>query len=966
MSDFAQAMVGAAKDSNVKAVSLGASGVGDNDLWTSDRVLSFSDFCESADHMNFPPLSPKQNDVSGYMFGDDPKTMFFNSRNTAVLVWGKGSGKDTISAMMQLYVVYVLLNLSHPQRYLGLPDSASLDLLNVAACVTRDTLVKIDGGWKPVADITNGDFISTWDGRQQPVSKLFKFEDKPVFSAMLKNGMRIRCTDNHRFKVLEDGRWEEKELKDLSKGDVLWYGQGLSFGDEDYISRIKYKKRTCASPIFGESMVVTPDIAYMLGLAISDGYISKPSKNGGEHVGWVVPEHRPEIDSEVMRISEGSFGGRLNKSAQGKDVPRGGLKTVKDLYNYRLYSSDFCDHAINLGMKNTGKKGHKGFPWKVLSGSKESVRHLLAGMFDGDGSFGREIKYYSTSEEIIGWAAMALNGLGISTDMWFWNNIFHLIIPNSEADKFMSEVPVRRDVAGRIKDGQSSCLAETPPKPPAGTMAEALLASRVYSSKIFSIRPDGIEDVFDYEALPDKEMIANGIMSIDSKEQAQTVYFQILKTLVMGWKWLRNRYPIVINGRFFSSNQEEDNFLHKVTVTNDAIVFPQNIRAFSGSCEAETLEGKNLLMFVLDEADAFKQSSSQRSAAKIYRTVRTSAVSRFKKNYKGFIISYPRSSSGFIMKMYEQSKKFLNMYGDIGCTWEVKPRRLFSPETFEFEGDKVPMDFYDEFRLDPNGSKAAYLCRPPLAEAMFLEDPEKVDMASKLNMVPLFEFKDSESNNMVQKVVSKAPFMHDRTKRYTVILDLSLKRDTTVLTIGHRDGDKIIVDCTTGWEPDPKRKIEVDLQNVEDVIGNIKESVTVDDIFADHWNSALLIQKLRSRGIRSDTMKIDFSDYEMFKRLLYSGSIVLPKHTKMINEIKNLQMFSGKKVDHGYGKHNDYAVTVIMLTKALTTLGKYGDRSNLASEGEYVGDNLDESVDAMGTGDTISQTGMYIDGHHIQ
>lgn len=964
-------------------------------IWKYDRVLSFQDFCASPEHMNFPPLSTRQMRVAEFMFGDDPKKMFDINRNTSVLCWGKGSGKDTLSVLMICYVIYILLCLKNPQQFLGSANHDSIDLLNVAACVTMDTLVKVAGGWKPVADIVNGDMIATWDGRHQPVSKLFKFDKKPVFSVMLKNGMRVRCTDNHRFKVLRDAKWEEVKLKDLSEGDILWYGQGLSFGSSEYVSRIKHEKRTSSKPLFGGEMRVTNDIAYMLGLVVSDGYLSKERATGGRYVGWVVPEHQPEISAEVERIGIESFSGRMKKSVQKADVPRGPFNVTEDLYNYKVCSRDFWDHAVSLGMKSGGKKGHKGFPWKMLSGSRDSVRHLLAGMFDGDGSFSREIKYYSVSEEIIGWAAMALNGLGISTDVWFGNGIFNLTIPNSEVDKFLNEVPIRRNVVGRCmdrrtgpsearklhgvmdmvkadcgivgrysKDGQMSCLVDTILAPASGTMTEGLLRSRVYSSPIFSIHPDGVEDVFDYEALPDKEMIANGVMSIDSKEQAQTVFFQNFKTRVLHWNWLKTQWDIQSSGRFFSSSQKDatDAAENKVIITNDAILFPSNVRAFSGSCEAETLEGKNLLFWVLDEVDAFKADSKIRSAEKIYRTLRTSAVSRFGNKFKGFVISYPRSSTGFILKMYESTKKFLNIYGDIAATWEVKPRELFSKQTFEFEGHEIPMDFYEDFRLDPIGAKRAYLCIAPAAETPYLEDVSRVDAAIS-DRQPLFSFRDEIKGLYVRKQVTQAPYMHDRSIEYTMLLDLGIKKDSTALTLMHRNQDKIIVDFSTVWVPNPNEGIVVDLENVEKIIQDVRNAVNVKDFYADHWNSPMFVQKLRNKGVKAEIIKLKFEDYQAFKRLLYSGNIQLIRHTRLIHEIKNLQLYSGNSVDHAPDEHNDMAVTIVMGTKVLLTVGKGEMSSNMAAEGEYVGENIGQSIDVFSESDDFpTDWGVMIDG----
>ena len=581
--EFRRAMDDAAVQSDTSSIlEKGFRNELDETLWINKTLLSFPDFCGSADHMRFPPLSDRQQRVADFMFGEDPKRMFENGRNTAVLCWGKGGGKDTISSLMLLYVVYVLLNLKNPQRFLGLPDNASIDLLNIAA----------------------------------------------------------------------------------------------------------------------------------------------------------------------------------------------------------------------------------------------------------------------------------------------------------------------------------------------------------------------------------------------SKEQAQTVYFQIFKTMVLNWQWLRGQWDIVINGRFFSSGQEGDaDFANKVTVTNDAVLFPKNIRCFSGSAEAETLEGKNLLAFVLDEADAFKIKSLQRSASKIYRVVRTSATSRFGNKFKGFVISYPRSENGFILKLYEQSKKFLNMYSDLAKTWEVKPRALFSSDTFEFEGDKIPMDFYEDFRLDPMGAKASYLCRPPKAESLFLEDSDKVELATKGFSKPLFDFRDITLNNMVRKIVSHAPILYDKSILHTLTLDLSVRHDATAMCLAHREGDKILVDFVTAWVPDSKNKIEVDLANVEEIIDSVRREVTVKLVGCDHWNSALLNQKLHGKGVNSETVKLEFDDFEIFKRLLYAGNIVLPRHQRLLNELKNLQMVSSRKVDHPEGMHNDMAVTVIMAVKLLLRGKAEGGMVGMSTEGEYIGENLHEAAnDNSIFFKTTPEEGIQIDG----
>ena len=583
MSEFEQAITASSRTADTKNLAAAGGGMSNEDMWLTDNLLTFSDFCESSDHMNFPPLSIKQKDLADYMFGNEPKKMFDNNRNTAVLVWGKGGGKDTISALMQLYVIYILLNMRFPQRFLGQPDRSSLDLLNVA----------------------------------------------------------------------------------------------------------------------------------------------------------------------------------------------------------------------------------------------------------------------------------------------------------------------------------------------------------------------------------------------QNEKQAQTVYFDVLKNYVKNWKWLRNKWDIVINGKYFSSQSEALlDETERVVITNDAILFPKNLRMFSGSSEAESLEGKNLLMFVLDEADAFKQESLTRSAEKIYRTVRTSAVSRFKGRFKGFIISYPRSKDGFMLKMLEKSKSSLTFYGDVAMTWEAKPRELFSKETFRYAGHTIPMDFYEEFRQDPVMSLAAYCCEPPESEAAFLEDPTKVEACVE-NISPIFDFRDETASTpqglFKRKHAIKYPGPDGKRHKHVMCFDLSETNDATALTLAYREQDRIIVDMVTAWVPDKKRKIRVDLRNVENIIDEVRKHVNLTGIGGDHWGSPILIQTLRAKGVNANVVKIDLADYKRFKRLLYAGHIRLPDNERLIKELKNLQLFSGRKVDHPMGKHNDLAVTVVMAVKML--LEEDRERSvNLLSEGEYVSENIHEVGEIFDTRRGPNEFGIMVDG----
>lgn len=100
-------------------------------IWEEEPV-SFREFVQSPEHMNFPPLSERQMDVFDFMFGEDPKKIFENEHYLSVLAWGKGSGKDTIAYLCSLYVVYVLLCCKNPLTLFKGVHADYIDILNVA------------------------------------------------------------------------------------------------------------------------------------------------------------------------------------------------------------------------------------------------------------------------------------------------------------------------------------------------------------------------------------------------------------------------------------------------------------------------------------------------------------------------------------------------------------------------------------------------------------------------------------------------------------------------------------------------------------------------------------------------------------------------------------------------------------------------------------------------------------------
>ena len=912
----------------------------DNLVWKYDKVLTFKDFCESPEHMGFPPLSERQLMVADYMFGDEPKRIFHNNRNLAVLMWGKGSLR--------------------PSSEIITADGLRM---TVEECANRNLPVRV---WSRDQDTGHAVVVTS-----TPAIK--KDEKENCFRVATSFGHISEASEDHKYFTASGWR----KLKDIAVGDWILGGKAVR-----------------PDNIYNESN----ELCRWTGYIIGDGCLSSD-----HHIQFFCSTPKPDIIADYCHLVE-SFGGDPRVAQHNTPASRVVTATFRDGdgTGQSRACNPLNAHAKRLGIY--GKTaGDKRIPVQIMFSSEPSRRSFLESLYATDGWISRhakgssvwEIGYISKSRKLIEDLDFMLRGFGISGKIRpkyamykgerreYWQLI---ICHRGEQRKFSalfnipgkmeSQAAMSVDLAtsttergfscppeltgmcagaisemtgrswsqlrGRAKAGQSYSL-ETVASVPG---METLVNDDVIWEQVLSIEPLGFSDVYTFTVPGTENYLQGGLFhhnsgkdtisvlmicyvvyvllclknpqqflglpdhdNIDiynvaaSKEQAQTVFFQNMKSRLMHWAWLRGQWDIQMSGRFFSTTQRDDvdSSENRITITSDAIIFPNNIRAFSGSCEAETLEGKNLLMFVLDEVDAFKQESQGRSAEKIYRTLRTSAVSRFGMKFKGFMLSYPRSNNGFISKMYESTKKFLNIYGDVAFTWQVKPRALFSQQTFEFEGIQIPMDFYEEFRLDPIGAKRAYLCQPPTAETPFMEDWDGIEAAVPRDKTPLFEFRDIIEDGLFRKKMTKTPYMADRSVQYVLMADLGQIKDSASLTLMHRELDKIYVDFTTAWVPDKEKGIKVDLVNMEEIILSIREYVTVDGFYADQWQSRLMIAKMRQLGVKSDIVTLDFSDYKTFKTLLYSGNIKLIRHARLLDEIKNLQLYNGRKVDHAPG-----------------------------------------------------------------
>jgi hypothetical protein len=179
---------------------------------------------------------------------------------------------------------------------------------------------------------------------------------------------------------------------------------------------------------------------------------------------------------------------------------------------------------------------------------------------------------------------------------------------------------------------------------------------------------------------------------------------------------------------------------------------------------------------------------------------------------------------------------------------------------------------------------------------------------------------------------------------------------------------RTILDALTVWRPDPRHGHQVDLQNVEDVIFQLRdtypsighwpkktrgEAERKPTVTFDHWNSALTIQRMRSRrmNVKDEHWARDFQVdiYRNARKNFYNGLVTLPDTPSItspdpsdpgaVHELERIEFIDAINVDHPEGGGKDSADAVVRVIQHATEHNRagfaygtaYGHRSGYAS-----------------------------------
>jgi len=403
-------------------------------------------------------------------------------------------------------------------------------------------------------------------------------------------------------------------------------------------------------------------------------------------------------------------------------------------------------------------------------------------------------------------------------------------------------------------------------------------------------------------------------------QQAKNVFFKGFKNKIENSPWFA--------GKYYSKAE--------------SIEFNKSITVYSGHSERESHEGLNLILAVLDEISGFAQeigtgNDQGKTADNIYKAFRASVDSRFPDLGKVALLSFPRFPGDFISQRYDAviadkevitkthkfimnpdlpedtegnsfeisweedtilNYKFPGMFAVKRPTWVVNPTR------------KVD-DFKLAFYTDVGDAMQRFACVPSFSSDAFFKQQEKIRSAMTLRN-PLDQFRRFDET-----------FKPDPEKIYYVHADLAQKHDKCAVSIAHvekwvsvqvmKDYEQVvpvvIVDAVAWWEP--KKEGPVNLSEVKQWIQNLRRlGFNLGMVSFDRWQSFDIQNELKSVGIKTETVSVAKKHYEDMAMLLYEDRLAMPTIDLLFEELTELKIMRGNRVDHPRKSSKDLADAV--------------------------------------------------------
>ncbi len=354
-----------------------------------------------------------------------------------------------------------------------------------------------------------------------------------------------------------------------------------------------------------------------------------------------------------------------------------------------------------------------------------------------------------------------------------------------------------------------------------------------------------------------------------------------------------------------------EGFERNMKLTSELHWPEKNVVVMPGNSRETSALGLNILGAVVDEAawlevvertvrQAGRATGGEYDAAEeLYGALVGRVGKRGNENWRKhslfFMISSPRYVDDFVSRKMREAESNPRIYARTLPSWEGASKLSLSGETFvDPPIGEVPIEYKSEFDRNPERARRDYGAIPSTAiDAYFSAD--KVTAAIDHNLrIP-------QHDSLPDWFVGNPAY------QYCIHVDLALRWDAAGIAMAHAEGNKVVVDYVNAIKAedfvDPVSGVsnEIDLESIRQLILAFRErGFHISQITFDAYQSADSIQQLMQEGFRAGILSVDKNTevYDLLKELIYTGHCALPNHPLLIQELCQLELIRGKKIDH--------------------------------------------------------------------
>ena len=262
----------------------------------------------------------------------------------------------------------------------------------VGECFVAGTLVSSSEGLVPIENIQVDDLVYTQNGLKK-VTAAYIMPPKPLLSIEMEDGRRIDCTEDQKFKIIDQNlEYVWKKASELTSDDYLV--NQSSHGES-------------STPIFVNDLEINENLSYLLGFFLADGWISRDKKRGYNRVTFGV------VDKEILVRIQNILNLEFGISCK--------IENRKNIYMLRINKKEVNEKLI-LCFNLLDKYAHNiSVPDFLYRANEKIVYSFISGFSDGDGSVHKKrnvLVLTSISEQFLRKLQIILFSLRIRSNLY--------------------------------------------------------------------------------------------------------------------------------------------------------------------------------------------------------------------------------------------------------------------------------------------------------------------------------------------------------------------------------------------------------------------------------------------------------------------------------------------------------------------------------------------------------------------